>query len=147
MALGSTPDRRGDTVHLRFRSCGESGTGKELIARLIHELDSRASSNKLVILDCTTIVADWSDSEFFGHQRGAFTGAVGSRDGAFAAADGGTLFLDEVGGLPMPLQAQLLRVIQEGTYKRVGSKVWHFSARLRDQQEPAASNRAWRIPQ
>ncbi len=104
---------------------GESGTGKELIARLIHELDSRASSNELVILDCTTIVADLSGSEFFGHERGAFTGAVGSRDGAFAAADGGTLFLDEVGELPTPLQAQLLRVIQEGTYKRVGGNIWH----------------------
>jgi transcriptional regulator with GAF, ATPase, and Fis domain len=104
---------------------GESGTGKELIARLIHELDPRASSNELVILDCTTVVGELSGSEFFGHERGAFTGAVGSRDGAFATADGGTLFLDEVGELPMTLQAQLLRVVQEGTYKRVGGNVWH----------------------
>jgi len=104
---------------------GESGTGKELIARLIHELDRRASGKEFVILDCTTVVAELSGSEFFGHERGAFTGAVGARDGAFAAAHGGTLFLDEVGELPMPLQAQLLRVIQEGTYKRVGGNVWN----------------------
>jgi transcriptional regulator with GAF, ATPase, and Fis domain len=104
---------------------GESGTGKELIARLIHELYPRASSNEFVILDCTTIVPELSGSEFFGHERGAFTGAVGARDGAFAAANGGTLFLDEVGELPLPLQAQLLRVVQEGTYKRVGGNVWN----------------------
>jgi transcriptional regulator with GAF, ATPase, and Fis domain len=104
---------------------GESGTGKELIAQLIHELDPRASANELVILDCTTIVPELSGSEFFGHERGAFTGAIGARDGAFATADGGTLFLDEVGELPMPLQAQLLRVVQEGAYKRVGGNAWH----------------------
>src|SRR5262249_54970837 len=72
---------------------GESGTGKELIARLIHELDPRASTNELVILDCTTIVPELSGSEFFGHERGAFTGAVGARDGVFALAHRGTLFL------------------------------------------------------
>ena len=106
---------------------GESGTGKELIGRLIHELDPRASENALVVADCTTIVPELSGSEFFGHERGAFTGAVGTRDGAFAAAHGGTLFLDEVGELPLPLQAQLLRVVQEGTYKRVGSNAWQRS--------------------
>ena len=105
---------------------GESGTGKELVARLVHELDQHACSNELsVILDCTTIVPELSGSEFFGHERGAFTGAVAGREGAFATADGGTLFLDEVGELPMPLQAQLLRVVQERTYKRVGSNAWH----------------------
>jgi transcriptional regulator with GAF, ATPase, and Fis domain len=110
---------------------GESGTGKELIARLIHELDPRASANELVILDCTTIVPELSGSEFFGHERGAFTGAVGARDGAFALAHRGTLFLDEVGELPMPLQVQLLRVVQEGTYKRVGGNAWqHTEFRL-----------------
>ncbi len=106
---------------------GESGTGKELIGRLIHELDPRTSDNGLVIVDCTTIVPELSGSEFFGHERGAFTGAVGTRDGAFAAADGGTLFLDEVGELPPALQAQLLRVVQEGTYKRVGGNAWQRS--------------------
>jgi len=104
---------------------GESGTGKELVARLVHELDPRASKNEFVILDCTTVVPELSGSEFFGHERGAFTGAVAAREGAFAQADGGTLFLDEVGELPPTLQAQLLRVVQEGTYKRVGSSTWH----------------------
>ncbi len=104
---------------------GPSGTGKELLARLIHTLDRRAAKRDLVILDCTTIAPELSGSEFFGHERGAFTGAVAARDGAFALAHGGTLFLDEVGELPPPLQAQLLRVIQEGQYKRVGGNTWY----------------------
>jgi len=107
---------------------GESGTGKELLARLVHELDSNAAGSELVVVDCTTIVPELSGSEFFGHERGAFTGAVAMRDGAFSAADGGVLFLDEVGELPIPLQAQLLRVIQEGTYKRVGGNAWRHAA-------------------
>ena len=106
---------------------GESGTGKELIGRLVHELDPKVSGSELVIVDCTTIAPELSGSEFFGHERGAFTGAVGARDGAFADAHGGTLFLDEVGELPLALQAQLLRVVQEGTYKRVGSNAWQRS--------------------
>jgi transcriptional regulator with GAF, ATPase, and Fis domain len=104
---------------------GESGTGKELVARLIHSLDTQRQKRDLVVLDCTTIVPELSGSEFFGHERGAFTGAVSAREGAFALASGGTLFLDEVGELPLPLQAELLRVVQERTYKRVGSNVWH----------------------
>ena len=103
---------------------GESGTGKELVARLIHALDRRPAKGPLVVVDCTTVVPTLSGSEFFGHERGAFTGAVAARDGAFGRADGGTLFLDEIGELPLPLQAELLRVIQEGTYKRVGSDTW-----------------------
>ncbi|MBI5566766.1 MAG: sigma-54-dependent Fis family transcriptional regulator [Chloroflexi bacterium] len=103
---------------------GETGTGKELLARLVHTLDLRRSKRDLIVLDCTTIVPELSGSEFFGHERGAFTGAVAARDGAFALADGGTLFLDEVGDLPPALQAQLLRVIQEHTYKRLGSNTW-----------------------
>ena len=103
---------------------GESGTGKELVARAVHELDPRSDKGALVVLDCTTIVPSLSGSEFFGHERGAFTGADSPRDGAFALADGGTLFLDEVGELPLTLQAELLRVVQEGTYKRVGSNQW-----------------------
>ncbi len=103
---------------------GETGTGKELMARLVHTLDLRRSKRDLIVLDCSTIVPELSGSEFFGHERGAFTGAVAARDGAFALADGGTLFLDEVGELPPLLQAQLLRVIQEHTYKRVGSNTW-----------------------
>jgi DNA-binding NtrC family response regulator len=108
---------------------GESGTGKELLARLIHavggRVEGRPASGELVTLDCTTIVPELSGSELFGHERGAFTGAVSARDGAFALADGGTLFLDEVGELPFHLQAQLLRAVQEKTYKRVGGNVWH----------------------
>lgn len=103
---------------------GESGTGKELVARLIHRLDARKGKRDLVVVDCTTVVPSLSGSEFFGHEKGSFTGAASTRDGAFAAADQGTLFLDEVGELPLPLQAELLRVVQEGMYKRVGSNVW-----------------------
>lgn len=104
---------------------GESGTGKELVAQAIHALDPRPRKRDLIVLDCTTIVSSLSGSEFWGHERGAFTGADSTRDGAFALADGGTLFLDEVGELPLTLQAELLRVTQEGTYKRVGGNVWH----------------------
>jgi transcriptional regulator with GAF, ATPase, and Fis domain len=120
---------------------GESGTGKELVARLIHTIDAREDKKDLVVLDCTTIVPELSGSEFFGHERGAYTGAAGARDGAFALADGGTLFLDEVGELPLRLQAELLRVVQEGTYKRVGGNTWQktkfrlISATHRDLEE------------
>lgn len=103
---------------------GESGTGKELVARLIHTLDPRADKDDLVVLDCTTIVPELSGSEFFGHERGAFTGAVAPREGAFALAHKSTLFLDEIGELPAVLQAQLLRVLQERKYKRVGGNMW-----------------------
>jgi transcriptional regulator with GAF, ATPase, and Fis domain len=103
---------------------GESGTGKELIARLIHTLDNQRNKNNLVVLDCTTIVPELSGSEFFGHERGAFTGAVAQREGAFSLANKGTLFLDEVGELPLALQAELLRVIQEHTYKKIGGNTW-----------------------
>jgi transcriptional regulator with GAF, ATPase, and Fis domain len=106
---------------------GESGTGKEMVARLIHDLDKRPKKGKLVVLDCTTVVPSLSGSEFFGHDRGAYTGAVSAREGAFELADGGTLFLDEVGELPAPMQAELLRVVQEGTFKRVGSNLWRKS--------------------
>lgn len=103
---------------------GESGTGKELVARLIHSLDQREDKKELIVLDCTTVVQDLSGSEFFGHERGAFTGASGPREGAFSLANGGSLFLDEVGELPLRLQAELLRVVQEKSYKKVGSNIW-----------------------
>ncbi len=103
---------------------GESGTGKELAARLIHTLDTQRSRGQLIVLDCTTVMPELAGSEFFGHERGAFTGATGPRDGAFALADAGTLFLDEVGELPPSMQPQLLRVIQERSYKRVGGSSW-----------------------
>lgn len=107
---------------------GETGTGKELISNLIHSLDHRKSKGNFVVVDCTTISPDLSNSEFFGHERGAFTNAVAARDGAFSLADGGTLFLDEVGELPLRLQSELLRVIQEHTYKKVGSNTWLYTA-------------------
>ena len=103
---------------------GESGTGKEMAAQLIHHFDPRPDKREMVIQDCSTVVAELSGSEFFGHERGAFTGALSERHGAFALANGGTLFLDEIGELPLPSQAQLLRVIQEHTYKRVGGSTW-----------------------
>lgn len=111
---------------------GESGTGKELLARLVHRMDvlrtgRRDDSPGPVTVDCSTIVPELSGSELFGHERGAFTGAVSFREGAFALADGSTLFLDEVGELPAGLQTQLLRAVQEKTYKRVGSNVWQTS--------------------
>jgi transcriptional regulator with GAF, ATPase, and Fis domain len=104
---------------------GESGTGKELIAQLIHMLDRRPTKRELIVLDCSTVVPQLSGSEFFGHERGAFTGAASERHGAFALANGGTLFLDEIGELPLALQAQLLRVVQEKSFKRVGGNTWH----------------------
>jgi transcriptional regulator with GAF, ATPase, and Fis domain len=101
---------------------GETGTGKDLVAQAIHRLSG--ARGELTVLDCTTLSPELAGSELFGHERGAFTGAVAPRDGAFAAANGGVLFLDEVGELPLPLQAQLLRVIQEQQFKRVGSNTW-----------------------
>jgi len=102
---------------------GETGTGKDLLAQAIHRLQS--GPGPLTVVDCTTLSPELAGSELFGHERGAFTGAYSARDGAFAAANGGVLFLDEVGELPLPLQAQLLRVIQEQQYRRVGSNDWH----------------------
>ena len=107
---------------------GETGTGKELVSRLVHALDPRTVKRDFVVLDCTTIVPELSGSEFFGHEKGSFTGAVAARNGAFALADDGTLFLDEVGELPLPLQAELLRVVQERSYKRVGGSVWQATS-------------------
>jgi transcriptional regulator with GAF, ATPase, and Fis domain len=107
---------------------GETGTGKELMARLLHGLDPREKKGALVVLDCTTLVAELSGSELFGHERGAFTGALTAREGVIAQAENGTLFLDEIGELPLSLQAQLLRVIQERSYRRVGSDNWRNSS-------------------
>jgi transcriptional regulator with GAF, ATPase, and Fis domain len=104
---------------------GETGTGKERMAEALHVIDKRPRKREFVVVDCTTLSPELSGSELFGHERGAFTGAIAARDGAFALANGGTLLLDEIGELPLPLQAQLLRVTQERTYKRVGGNVWH----------------------
>jgi transcriptional regulator with GAF, ATPase, and Fis domain len=99
---------------------GETGTGKELFARALHER-SRRRERTLVRVNCTALPASLIESELFGHERGAFTGAISTRQGRFELADGGTIFLDEIGDLAPELQAKLLRVLQEGEFERVGS--------------------------
>ncbi|MEJ1376417.1 MAG: sigma-54-dependent Fis family transcriptional regulator [Candidatus Sedimenticola sp. (ex Thyasira tokunagai)] len=101
---------------------GESGTGKEVVARKLH-YNSRRRGKPFVPINCGAIPSDLLESELFGHEKGAFTGAISSRKGRFEMADGGTLFLDEIGDMSMPMQVKLLRVLQERTFERVGSNV------------------------
>ena len=99
---------------------GESGTGKEVVARSIHALSSRANK-PFIPINCGAIPAELLESELFGHEKGAFTGAITSRQGRFELANGGTLFLDEIGDMPLAMQVKLLRVLQEHSFEQVGA--------------------------
>jgi len=126
--------------------CGESGTGKELIARALHRASSRSGS-PFVSINCGAIPENLLESELFGHEKGAFTGAVGLKQGKFEFADRGTLFLDEVGEMSLSLQVKLLRVLQEHEFQRVGGNkdvqvdVRIIAATNKDLQEEVASGR------
>jgi len=115
---------------------GETGTGKELIARAIHQR-SRRAGKALIRVNCGSVPKELFESEFFGHTKGAFTGATRDRAGRFQLSDGGTLFLDEIGEIPLDLQSKLLRVLQEGEFERVGDEV----TRRVDVRVIAATNR------
>ena len=117
-------------THASILILGESGTGKELIARRIHQKSHRSSEN-FVAINCGALTESLLESELFGHEKGAFTGAVSTKPGLVETANGGTLFLDEIGEMPLALQAKLLRFLQEGEIYRVGGKeAIHVNVRI-----------------
>ena len=138
-AIGRVADQN---VNVLIR--GESGTGKELVARAIHQHSNRAGK-KFLAVNCAAIPESLLESELFGHEKGAFTGAVSQRIGKFEECDGGTLFLDEVGDMPLLMQSKVLRAIQEKEFQRVGgnqtikSDVWIVAATNRDLDAMVAS--------
>jgi DNA-binding NtrC family response regulator len=115
---------------------GESGTGKELVARALHQA-SRRANKPMVVINCAALPETLLESELFGHEKGSFTGAVAAKPGLFEVADGGTLFIDEIGELPGSLQAKLLRVLEDGSLRRIGS----LKERRVDVRLLAATNR------
>ena len=131
-AIGRVADQN---INVLIR--GESGTGKELVARAIHQHSHRAGK-KFLAVNCAAIPESLLESELFGHEKGAFTGAVSQRIGKFEECDGGTLFLDEVGDMPLLMQSKVLRAIQEKEFQRVGgnqtikSDAWIVAATNRD---------------
>ncbi|KJS01081.1 MAG: Fis family transcriptional regulator [Desulfobulbaceae bacterium BRH_c16a] len=133
-------------THASVLITGESGTGKELVAKAIH-LNSPRESQPFIAVNCAALSDNLLESELFGHEKGAFTGAVAMRKGRFELADTGTIFLDEVGEIPLPLQSKLLRVLQEKTFERVGGgktlevDVRIISASNKDLREEVAAGR------
>ena len=154
LLLGRTPamvrlQERIDAIadsHAPVLVTGESGTGKELVARTIHDRSPRRNK-PFVAINCAAFPETRIEAELFGHERGAFTGAIGRRDGRFKIADGGTLLLDELGELPLPAQAKLLRVLQDGSFQPIGSNatvqvdVRIISTTNRDLKKEVASGR------
>ena len=131
--------RRFASTDVTLTLLGETGTGKDVLAHTLHEQSARAAA-AFVVFDCGSVAANLAESELFGHERGSFTGAIGTHVGAFERADGGTLFLDEIGELPIDLQPRLLRVLETRRVRRVGGS----QERQLDVRVVAATNRQLR---